>query len=189
MHPERFRCRKAESLFLRERQTERKVQIYRIKADAEDGPTRARRLNGSPHDEATDAAGSGACAAAYSRTVRRGCGRVLRGRAGDCPWQDVCSARLKRLEELLLEQKAAGCLSVEALLDLLLCFYTECSHSPLRREKHVNDFLQWGKNRPGPGPGPGPGAGLAYFLNPKSGQKVPGDCEAAMSFTGRVKGP
>ncbi|XP_027131982.1 serine/threonine-protein kinase MRCK beta isoform X1 [Larimichthys crocea] len=54
-------------------------------------------------------------------------------------------ARLKRLEELLLEQKAAGCLSVEALLDLLLCFYTECSHSPLRREKHVNDFLQWVK--------------------------------------------
>lgn len=54
--------------------------------------------------------------------------------------------RLKRLEELLLEQKAAGCLSVEALLDLLLCFYTECSQSPLKREKHVTDFLQWGKS-------------------------------------------
>ncbi|XP_070781576.1 serine/threonine-protein kinase MRCK beta isoform X2 [Enoplosus armatus] len=53
--------------------------------------------------------------------------------------------RLKRLEELLLEQKAAGCLSVEALLDLLLCFYTECSHSPLKREKHVTDFLEWVK--------------------------------------------
>nr|XP_046229511.1 serine/threonine-protein kinase MRCK beta isoform X1 [Scatophagus argus] len=53
--------------------------------------------------------------------------------------------RLKRLEELLLEQKEAGCLSVEALLDLLLCFYTECSHSPLKREKHVNDFLEWVK--------------------------------------------
>lgn len=66
--------------------------------------------------------------------------------------------RLKRLEELLLEQKEAGCLSVEALLDLLLCFYTECSHSPLKREKHVTDFLEWGKNlKPGPGPGPGPG--------------------------------
>lgn len=70
--------------------------------------------------------------------------------------------RLKRLEELLLEQKEAGCLSVEALLDLLLCFYTECSHSPLKREKHVTDFLEWGKNlKPGPGPGPGPG-----FINP-----------------------
>lgn len=54
--------------------------------------------------------------------------------------------RLKRLEELLQEQKEAGCLSVEALLDLLLCFYTECSHSPLKREKHVTDFLEWGKS-------------------------------------------
>ncbi|XP_076611885.1 serine/threonine-protein kinase MRCK beta isoform X4 [Chaetodon auriga] len=53
--------------------------------------------------------------------------------------------RLKRLEELLLEQKAAGCLSVEALLDLLLCLYTECSQSPLKREKHVTDFLEWVK--------------------------------------------
>ncbi|XP_045916724.1 serine/threonine-protein kinase MRCK beta isoform X1 [Micropterus dolomieu] len=53
--------------------------------------------------------------------------------------------RLKRLEELLLEQKAAGCLSVEALLDLLLCFYTECSQSALRRERHVSDFLHWVK--------------------------------------------
>lgn len=57
--------------------------------------------------------------------------------------------RLKRLEELLLEQRAAGCLSVEALLDLLLCFYTECSQSPLKREKHVTDFLEWGKTRGG----------------------------------------
>lgn len=56
-------------------------------------------------------------------------------------------ARLKRLEELLLEQKAAGCLSVEALLDLLLCFYTEVSHSPLKREKHVTDFLEWGRSQ------------------------------------------
>lgn len=54
--------------------------------------------------------------------------------------------RLERLEELLLEQKEAGCLSVEALLDLLLCLYTECSHSPLKREKHVTDFLDWGKS-------------------------------------------
>lgn len=53
--------------------------------------------------------------------------------------------RLKRLEELLLEQKEAGCLSVEALLDLLLCFTAECSQSPLKREKHVTDFLEWGK--------------------------------------------
>ncbi|XP_063737622.1 serine/threonine-protein kinase MRCK beta isoform X3 [Eleginops maclovinus] len=55
------------------------------------------------------------------------------------------AARLKVLEDLLLQQKAAGCLSVEALLDLLLCFYTECSSCPLKREKHVSDFLQWVK--------------------------------------------
>uniref|UniRef100_A0A3Q3EIA7 Uncharacterized protein n=1 Tax=Labrus bergylta TaxID=56723 RepID=A0A3Q3EIA7_9LABR len=54
--------------------------------------------------------------------------------------------RLKRLEELLLEQKEAGCLSVEALLDLLLCFCAEVSQTPLRRDKHVHDFLDWGKN-------------------------------------------
>ncbi|XP_026196931.1 serine/threonine-protein kinase MRCK beta isoform X1 [Anabas testudineus] len=53
--------------------------------------------------------------------------------------------RLKRLEELLLEQKAAGCLSMETLLDLLLCLYTECSSSPLKREKHITDFLEWVK--------------------------------------------
>uniref|UniRef100_A0A1A8DU08 non-specific serine/threonine protein kinase n=1 Tax=Nothobranchius kadleci TaxID=1051664 RepID=A0A1A8DU08_NOTKA len=53
--------------------------------------------------------------------------------------------RLKRLEELLLEQKEAGCLSVEALLDLLLCLFTECSNSPLKREKHITDFLEWAK--------------------------------------------
>uniref|UniRef100_H3CGT2 non-specific serine/threonine protein kinase n=1 Tax=Tetraodon nigroviridis TaxID=99883 RepID=H3CGT2_TETNG len=53
--------------------------------------------------------------------------------------------RLKRLEELLLEQKEAGCLSVEALLALLLCLFSECSQSPLRREKHVADFLDWVK--------------------------------------------
>ncbi|KAF3850361.1 hypothetical protein F7725_020080 [Dissostichus mawsoni] len=56
---------------------------------------------------------------------------------------DVCGGPLKVLEDLLLQQKASGCLSVEALLDLLLCFYTECSSCPLKREKHVNDFLTW----------------------------------------------
>ncbi|XP_061602851.1 serine/threonine-protein kinase MRCK beta isoform X3 [Cololabis saira] len=53
--------------------------------------------------------------------------------------------RLRRLEELLLEQRAAGCLSMEALLDLLLCLYQECSHPPLKREKHITDFLDWVK--------------------------------------------
>ncbi|XP_069371018.1 serine/threonine-protein kinase MRCK beta isoform X3 [Paralichthys olivaceus] len=51
--------------------------------------------------------------------------------------------RLKRLEELLLEQRVEGCVSVEALLDLLLCLHSECSHGPLKREKHITDFLEW----------------------------------------------
>ncbi|KAM9354610.1 serine/threonine-protein kinase MRCK beta isoform 2-T2 [Pholidichthys leucotaenia] len=54
--------------------------------------------------------------------------------------------RLKRLEELILEQKEGRCLSVETLLDLLLCLYSECSSSsPLKREKHIGDFLDWVK--------------------------------------------
>ncbi|XP_076873088.1 serine/threonine-protein kinase MRCK beta isoform X3 [Brachyhypopomus gauderio] len=55
--------------------------------------------------------------------------------------------RLKRLEQLLLDgqQEAAGALSVETLLDVLICLYNECSSSPLKREKHVADFLEWVK--------------------------------------------
>lgn len=44
---------------------------------------------------------------------------------------------------------------MEALLDLLLCLYSECSHGPMKREKHITDFLQWGKDRVGTGTGPG----------------------------------
>uniref|UniRef100_A0AAY5EN24 non-specific serine/threonine protein kinase n=1 Tax=Electrophorus electricus TaxID=8005 RepID=A0AAY5EN24_ELEEL len=55
--------------------------------------------------------------------------------------------RLKKLEQLLLDghQKKAGSLSVETLLDVLICLYNECSSSPLKREKHVADFLEWVK--------------------------------------------
>ncbi|KPP74872.1 serine/threonine-protein kinase MRCK beta-like [Scleropages formosus] len=55
--------------------------------------------------------------------------------------------RLKKLEQLLLDgpREAEGRLSVETLLDLLLCLYHECSNSPLRREKHVSEFLEWGE--------------------------------------------
>ncbi|XP_018583149.1 serine/threonine-protein kinase MRCK beta isoform X3 [Scleropages formosus] len=55
--------------------------------------------------------------------------------------------RLKKLEQLLLDgpREAEGRLSVETLLDLLLCLYHECSNSPLRREKHVSEFLEWVK--------------------------------------------
>lgn len=56
--------------------------------------------------------------------------------------------RLKKLEKLLLDGPAlsAGqCCSVETLLDVLVCLYDECSNSPLRREKNVLEFLDWGK--------------------------------------------
>lgn len=56
--------------------------------------------------------------------------------------------RLKRLEQLLLDghQKGESFLSVETLLDILICLYNECSNSPLRREKNVSEFLEWGKS-------------------------------------------
>uniref|UniRef100_A0AAY4EGF0 non-specific serine/threonine protein kinase n=1 Tax=Denticeps clupeoides TaxID=299321 RepID=A0AAY4EGF0_9TELE len=57
--------------------------------------------------------------------------------------------RLKQLEQLLLDGaqwRGAGCaLSVETLLDVLVCLYNECTNSPLKREKHVTDFLEWVK--------------------------------------------
>ncbi|XP_029453856.1 serine/threonine-protein kinase MRCK beta [Rhinatrema bivittatum] len=55
--------------------------------------------------------------------------------------------RLKKLEQLLLDgpQRSESSLSVETLLDILVCLYTECSNSPLRREKYVTEFLEWVK--------------------------------------------
>ncbi|XP_041430942.1 serine/threonine-protein kinase MRCK beta-like isoform X4 [Xenopus laevis] len=55
--------------------------------------------------------------------------------------------RLKKLEQLLLDgpQKNEAALSVETLLDVLLCLYTECSTSTLRRDKYVSEFLEWAK--------------------------------------------
>ncbi|CAF87857.1 unnamed protein product, partial [Tetraodon nigroviridis] len=56
--------------------------------------------------------------------------------------------RLKKLEKLVLDGPAASngqCLSVESLLDVLVCLYDECNNSPLRREKNILEFLDWGK--------------------------------------------
>uniref|UniRef100_UPI00398E446D serine/threonine-protein kinase MRCK alpha-like n=1 Tax=Pristiophorus japonicus TaxID=55135 RepID=UPI00398E446D len=56
--------------------------------------------------------------------------------------------RLQQLERLVV-RKAAGAgelelgLSVETLLDLLICLYYECSSSPLLRDQNIADFLQW----------------------------------------------
>ncbi|XP_024909378.1 serine/threonine-protein kinase MRCK alpha-like [Cynoglossus semilaevis] len=54
--------------------------------------------------------------------------------------------RLKKLEKLILDGPAHSngqCLSVETLLDILVCLYDECNNSPLRREKNVLEFLEW----------------------------------------------
>lgn len=56
--------------------------------------------------------------------------------------------RLKKLEKLILDgpvQSTGQCLSVETLLDILVCLYDECNNSPLRREKNILEFLDWGK--------------------------------------------
>ncbi|KAK7907365.1 hypothetical protein WMY93_015977 [Mugilogobius chulae] len=54
--------------------------------------------------------------------------------------------RLKKLEKLILDgpvQSNGHCLSVETLLDILVCLYDECNNSPLRREKNILEFLDW----------------------------------------------
>ncbi|XP_069494212.1 serine/threonine-protein kinase MRCK beta isoform X2 [Ambystoma mexicanum] len=56
--------------------------------------------------------------------------------------------RLRRLQQLLLDgpRGSEKCLSVEALLDILLCLYSECNGSAaLRRDKYVGEFLEWAK--------------------------------------------
>lgn len=58
--------------------------------------------------------------------------------------------RLKKLEKLILDgpaQSVGQCLSVETLLDILVCLYDECNNSPLRREKNILEFLEWGKQQ------------------------------------------
>ncbi|XP_030626502.1 serine/threonine-protein kinase MRCK alpha isoform X2 [Chanos chanos] len=56
--------------------------------------------------------------------------------------------RLKKLEKLILDgpaQSNGQCLSVETLLDILVCLYDECNNSPLRRDKNILEFLDWAK--------------------------------------------
>lgn len=55
---------------------------------------------------------------------------------------------MKKLEKLFLDGpvKSNGqCFSVETLLDVLICMYDECNNSPLRREKNITEFLEWGE--------------------------------------------
>ncbi|XP_070788522.1 serine/threonine-protein kinase MRCK alpha isoform X1 [Pituophis catenifer annectens] len=56
--------------------------------------------------------------------------------------------RLRQLEQFILDgptQTNGQCFSVETLLDILICLYDECNNSPLRREKNILEFLEWGK--------------------------------------------
>uniref|UniRef100_A0A8C6LYS8 Uncharacterized protein n=1 Tax=Nothobranchius furzeri TaxID=105023 RepID=A0A8C6LYS8_NOTFU len=56
--------------------------------------------------------------------------------------------RLKKLEKLILDGPAHSsgqCLSVETLLDVLVCLYDECNNSPIRREKNILEFMDWGE--------------------------------------------
>lgn len=56
--------------------------------------------------------------------------------------------RLKQLEQFILDgptQTNGQCFSVETLLDILICLYDECNNSPLRREKNILEYLEWGK--------------------------------------------
>lgn len=57
--------------------------------------------------------------------------------------------RLKRLEKLLLDgpRRSGLAVSLETLLDIIVCLYDECANSPLRREKNISDFLEWGESR------------------------------------------
>lgn len=56
--------------------------------------------------------------------------------------------RLKQLEQFILDgptQTNGQCFSVETLLDILICLYDECNNSPLRREKNILEYLEWGE--------------------------------------------
>ncbi|XP_053305389.1 serine/threonine-protein kinase MRCK gamma [Spea bombifrons] len=54
--------------------------------------------------------------------------------------------RLKSLEDMVLrgpQRTDGGSLSVETLLDVLVCLCQECNTAPLRRDKNVTEFLAW----------------------------------------------
>uniref|UniRef100_A0A8C5WER1 non-specific serine/threonine protein kinase n=1 Tax=Leptobrachium leishanense TaxID=445787 RepID=A0A8C5WER1_9ANUR len=54
--------------------------------------------------------------------------------------------RLKELEDMFLrgpQAPGAVTLSVETLVDVLLCLCQECNAAPLRRDKNVAEFLAW----------------------------------------------
>lgn len=57
------------------------------------------------------------------------------------------SERLRQLEELYLQGVPGdtNTLSLETLLDVLVCLYDECCNSSLRKEKAIAQFVDFGK--------------------------------------------
>lgn len=53
--------------------------------------------------------------------------------------------RMIHLENLIVGGPPDQCLSIDALVDVLLVLYSECCNSSLRRETTVSHFIDWGK--------------------------------------------
>lgn len=54
--------------------------------------------------------------------------------------------RLKQLETLyLLGPQFGDAVSMETLIDVLVCLYEECCSSTLRKEKNVSEFVEFSK--------------------------------------------
>ena len=55
--------------------------------------------------------------------------------------------RLRTLDQLVLAgpRHNDDAMSVESLLDVLVCLFDECSSSAIRREKNVSEFREWGE--------------------------------------------
>lgn len=53
--------------------------------------------------------------------------------------------RLQELEKLYLRGLPyTDALSIEALLDTLLCLFDECASSTLRKDKSISEFVEFG---------------------------------------------
>lgn len=52
---------------------------------------------------------------------------------------------LKQLEKIYLSGAQYGdCLSLETLIDVLICLHDECCNSTLRKEKNIAEFVEYG---------------------------------------------
>lgn len=72
----------------------------------------------------------------------------MEGRPAEIEANMSGEVRLRQLEQFILDgpaQTNGQCFSVETLLDILICLYDECNNSPLRREKNILEYLEWGK--------------------------------------------